>query len=71
MKKYEYGFRSVWRREQDDVDKVLNEEVFVYNKPEDVISINVTPVFAPEKTDGLMIPVGFYLNYTYRVEVDA
>ena len=67
MKKYEYGFRSVWCREQDDVDKVLNEEVFVYNKPEDVISINVTPVFVPE----ILIPVGYYLNYTYRFEVDA
>lgn len=71
MKKYEYGFRCVWCKSQEDVDKVLNEEVFVYNKPEDVISINVTPVFAPEKTDGLMIPVGFYLNYTYRFELDA
>ena len=67
MKKYEYGFRSVWCREQDDVDKVLNEEVFVYNKPEDVISINVTPVFVPE----ILIPVGYYLNYTYSFEVDA
>lgn len=69
-KKYEYGFRSVFCKDQEVVDEVINNEIYKYNKPEDVISITITPGFKPSATDGLLIPVCFYVSYVYRFEVE-
>ena len=69
MKKYEYAFRNVFCKTQEEVDKVLNEEVYKMNAPEDVVSIQVVPQFRPEITDGLMIPVCWFVCYIYRWEV--
>lgn len=70
MAKYEYAHRTVFCREQEDVDKVINNEVYKLNAPEDVISINVTPYVNPDKTDGLLVPICFYVSYVYRWEVN-
>ena len=68
-KKYEYGQRTVFCKNQEDVDEVLNNEIYKYNKPEDVISINITPYINPDKTDGLPVPILFYISYVYRCEI--
>lgn len=69
-KKYEYGHRTVFCKNQDDVDDVINNEIYKYNKPEDVISINITPYINPDKTDGLPVPIYFYVSYVYRCEIN-
>ena len=48
MKKYEYAYRNVFCKSQEDVDRVLNEEVFKLNKPEDVVSLQVVPYINPK-----------------------
>lgn len=70
MAKYEYASRTVFCKDQEDVDKVINNEVYKLNAPEDVISINVTPYVNPDKTDGLPVPICFYVSYVYRWEVN-
>lgn len=68
-KKYEYGFRSVFCKDQEVVDHVINDEIYKLNKPEDVISINVTPYIDPKITEGFVVPACFYLSYVYRYEI--
>lgn len=70
MSKYEYASRTVFCREQEDVDKVINDEIYKLNKPEAVISINITPYVNPDKTEGLCVPICFYVSYIYRWETD-
>ena len=69
MKKYEYALRMVWCKEQEDVDRVLNEEVYKMNAPEDIVSLNVLPVFDPSSRLGTFLPIGYYVSYVYRWEV--
>ena len=70
MKKYEYAHRTVFCKTSEDVDEVLNNEVYKLNKPEDVISIQVLPQVFPDKTDGWPVPCFWYVSYIYRWEVD-
>ena len=70
MKKYEYAYRNVFCKSQEDVDRVLNEEVFKLNKPEDVVSLQVVPYINPKMTDGFAIPCCWYICYVYRWEID-
>ena len=70
MKKYEYAHRNVFCKTQEDVDRVLNEEVYKMNRPEDVVSLQVIPYVFPDKTDGLPAPCFWYVTYVYRWEVD-
>lgn len=70
MKKYEYAYRNVFCKSQEDVDRVLNEEVYKMNKPEDVVSLQITPYINPKMTDGYPIPCCWYICYVYRWEID-
>lgn len=70
MKKYEYASRTVFCRTQEEVDEVINNEIYKLNKPEDVISLNITPYVNPDMTDGLCVPICFYVSYVYRWEND-
>ena len=70
MAKYEYAHRTVLCREYEDVNNVINNEVYKLNAPEDVISINVTPYVNPDKTGGLLVPICFYVSYVYRYKTD-
>lgn len=70
MAKYEYTHRTVFCRDQEAVDQVINDEVYKLNAPEDVISLNITPYVNPDKTDGLLVPICFYVSYVYRWEVN-
>jgi len=70
MPKYEYASRIVFCKDQETVDQVINDEVYKLNEPEDVISINITPYINPDKTDGLLVPICFYVSYVYRWEVN-
>ena len=70
MGKYEYAHRTVFCKDQETVDQVINDEVYKMNEPEDVISLNITPYVNPDKTDGLLVPICFYVSYVYRWEVD-
>ena len=51
-------------------DEVINNEIYKLNKPEDVISINITPYINPDKADEYYFPICFYLSYVYRWEID-
>lgn len=68
MPKYEYASRTVFCKDQETIDEVINNEIYKLNKPEDVISINITPYIDPNKTDGLLVPICFYVSYVYRWE---
>lgn len=70
MKKYEYAYRNVFCKSQEDVDRVLNEEVYKLNKPEDVVFLQVVPYINPKMTDGFAIPACWYVCYVYRLEID-
>ena len=70
MAKYEYAHRTVFCKDQETVDQVINDEVYKLNAPEDVISINITPYINPDRTDGLPVPICFYVSYVYRWETD-
>lgn len=70
MPKYEYASRTVFCKDQETIDEVINNEIYKLNKPEDVISINITPYVNPNKTDGLLVPICFYVSYIYRWETD-
>ena len=70
MPKYEYASRTVFCKDQETIDKVINNEIYKLNKPENVISINITPYVNPNKTDGLLVPICFYVSYIYRWETD-
>ena len=70
MAKYEYASRTVFCRDQKTIDEVINNEIYKLNKPEDVISINITPYINPDKTDGYYFPICFYVSYVYRWEID-
>ncbi len=70
MAKYEYAHRTVFCRDQEAVDQVINNEIYKWNTPEDIISINITPYVNPDKTDGLLVPICFYVSYIYRWETD-
>lgn len=70
MAKYEYAYRNVFCKSQEDVDRVLNEEVYKMNKPEDVVSLQVVPYINPQATDGMVIPCCWYICYVYRWEID-
>lgn len=65
MKKYEYASRTVYCKTQEDVDEVLNNEIYKL-KPEDVMSINITPYINPSITSGFCVVVCFYVSYVYR-----
>ena len=41
------------------IDEVINNEIYKLNKPEDVISINITPYINPDKADGYYFPICF------------
>lgn len=69
MAKYGYAHRTVLCREQEDVDKVINDEIYKLNATEDVISINVTPYVNTDKTNGFLVPICFYVSYVYRWEI--
>ncbi len=68
MSKYEYASRTVFCKDQENIDEVINNEIYKLNKQEDVISINITPYVNPDKTDGLLVPICFYVSYVYRWE---
>lgn len=68
--KYEYASRTIFCKTQEDVDEVLNNEIYKLNKPENVISINITPYFNLNITDGFCVPVCLYVSYIYRWEID-
>lgn len=70
MAKYEYASRTVFCRDQETIDEVINNEIYKFNKPEDIISINITPYINPDKTDGYYVPICFYVSYVYRWEID-
>lgn len=70
MKKYEYAYRTVFCKTEEDIDKVLNEEIYKMNKSEDVISLQVIPYINPEITDGFAIPACYYISYVYRWEIE-
>ena len=70
MSKYEYASRTVFCRDQNTIDEVINNEIYKFNKPEDVISINITPYINPDKADEYYFPICFYLSYVYRWEID-
>ena len=70
MAKYEYTSRTVFCRDQKTIDEVINNEIYKFNKPEDVISINITPYINPDKADRYYFPICFYLSYVYRWEID-
>ena len=70
MKTYQYASRTIFCKTQKDVDKVVNDEIYRFNKPEDVISINITPYVNPETTHHLLIPICFYVSYVYRYELN-
>ena len=70
MAKYEYASRTVFCRDQKTIDEVINNEIYKFNKPDDVISINITPYINPDKADGYYLPICFYLSYVYRWEID-
>lgn len=70
MKKYEYAHRDVFCKTSEEVDKVLNEEVYKLNKPEDIMSIQVIPQVFPDRTKGYLIPCCWYISYIYRWEVE-
>ena len=53
-------------RDQKTIDEVINNEIYKLNKPEDVISINITPYINPDKADRYYFPICFYLSYVYR-----
>ena len=52
------------------IDEVINNEIYKLNKPENVISINITPYINPDKADGYYFSICFYLSYVYRWEID-
>lgn len=70
MKKYEYTYRNILCKTQEEIDKVLNEEVYKLNKPEDIISLQVVPYINPAITKGLVIPVCWFICYVYRSEIE-
>ena len=70
MAKYEYASRIIFCRDQKTIDEVINNEIYKLNKPEDVISINITPYINPDKTDAYYFPICFYVSYVYRWEID-
>ena len=63
---YQYAYRNVLCKTQEDVDDVLNNEVYKLNKPEDVISLQVIPQFNQQITDGWLIPICWFVCYVYR-----
>lgn len=69
MKKYEYAYRNIFCKTAEDVDKVLNEEVYKFNKAEDIVSLQVVPYINPNVTNGIMVPCCWYVCYVYRLEV--
>lgn len=70
MKKYEYAYRNVFCKNEEDVDKVLNEEIYKMNKPEDVVSIQVIPYIDPKITSGFIVPTCYYISYVYRWQIE-
>lgn len=64
-KKYEYASRTILCATQEEVDEVLNNEIYKL-KPKDVISINITPYINPSMTGGFCVPVCLYVSYVYR-----
>ena len=67
MKKYEYASRTVFCKTQEDVDEVLNNEIYKFNKVEDVIFLNITPYINTSVT-GIIVPICYYVSYVYRWE---
>lgn len=70
MKKYMYASRTIFCKTQEEIDKVINDEIYKFNKPEDVISINITPYINPSVTEGLCVPICLYVSYVYRYELN-
>ncbi len=70
MKKYEYAYRNVFCKNEEDVDKVLNEEIYKMNKPEDIVSLQVIPYIDSKITSGFIIPTCYYISYVYRWKIE-
>lgn len=63
-----YASRTVLCKTQNYVDELLNEEIYKL-KPEDIMSINITPYINPDVTGGFPVVICFYVSYVYRWEL--
>lgn len=70
MTKYKYAYRNILCKTQEEIDRILNEEVYKLNKPEDIVSLQVVSYINPEMTKGFVIPACWYICYIYRWEIE-
>ena len=68
MKKYKYAFQNIFCKTQEDVNRVLNEEVYKLN-PEDITSLQILPYFDAKLTSGFIVPICWYVCYVFRYEI--
>ena len=60
-----YAHRNVFCKTSEDVDTVLNDEIYKLNKPEDIVSLQVIPLIDPHRTQGFVVPYAWMISYVY------